>query len=278
MPIIPGFVIVAVVPAKSSGVSLPARTLRDELLVRRRGTPRSRACRRCLMFGTSSVRVPSLFSHVDGEPEVHVLVAHDVGLPVDDLDVADVHRRHLAERLQHRVGDEVREADLAAAGAGEVVVEDLPVDLEQLGGDGAHRRRGRHRRGSPPCSRRCAPARPRRIGGSASASPSACRSRRSRSPRSPVRAPGGAGGGAVAGGGVVVAGAVSRRRRLRCVVGEELAPCLGHRRRVLDGTGGTAPRPGRSWARVPRSSPSAIGSSSGPGVAALTSSATLVSG
>src|SRR5918996_4095838 len=39
------------------------------------------------------------------------------------------------QSLGHRVRDEVGEADLAATGSLEVPVEDLPVDLQELGGD-----------------------------------------------------------------------------------------------------------------------------------------------
>ena len=48
-----------------------------------------------------------------------------------------------AERLDQREADEVREADLAAAAAGEVVVDDDAVVDEQLGGHRAHAGRGR---------------------------------------------------------------------------------------------------------------------------------------
>ena len=79
---------------------------------------------------------------VDREAEVHVVVADHHGRAVGDAE-ARAHRRDLADRLHRRVRDQVREAHLAAAGARQVVVEDLAVDLEQLGGDVAHRRRGR---------------------------------------------------------------------------------------------------------------------------------------
>ncbi len=95
---------------------------------------------------------------VDREPEVHVLVVHDGRLTVDDLE-RGVHHRDARQRLEHRVRDQVGEADLAAADAREMVVEDLPVDLEQLGGNRSHRRgrrdleRGLHVLDDP---RRCA--------------------------------------------------------------------------------------------------------------------------
>jgi hypothetical protein len=65
-----------------------------------------------------------------------VLVADDAGLAVGALDVARVHHRHVVgDGPHHGVADEVGEADLAAAGAAQVAVDDLAVDLEQLGRD-----------------------------------------------------------------------------------------------------------------------------------------------
>ena len=60
VPIVPGFVIDTVVPAKSSGVSLLVRAPSDEVLVRGVEAAKS-SVSACLMFGTSSVRVPSDF-------------------------------------------------------------------------------------------------------------------------------------------------------------------------------------------------------------------------
>ena len=59
-----------------------------------------------------------------------------VGLAVDDVE-ADVHLRHRAQRLDQRVADEVGERHLAAAGAGEVVVDDDAVVPQQLDRDRA---------------------------------------------------------------------------------------------------------------------------------------------
>ena len=59
VPIIPGFVIVPVVPAKSSGVSLFVRTLRISSSYAREEAGEVERRRRALMFGTSSVREPS---------------------------------------------------------------------------------------------------------------------------------------------------------------------------------------------------------------------------
>ena len=71
---------------------------------------------------------------VDGEAQADVLVAHDPGLALGVVHVARVHDRHgVGDRPDHGVADEVGEADLPAAGAAEVAVDDPPVDLEQLG-------------------------------------------------------------------------------------------------------------------------------------------------
>ena len=80
---------------------------------------------------------------VDREAEADVLGPVDGRLAVD-LRVARVHLRHLGERLDDRVPDEVRERDLPAAGAGEVVVDDDPVVPQQLRRHRAHARGGRH--------------------------------------------------------------------------------------------------------------------------------------
>ena len=79
--------------------------------------------------------------HVDGQPEVHLRVAHDRGLAVDRF-VRRVEVREVGERAHHRERDEVREADLAGERALELVVEDLAVDLEQLRRHRPHRRGG----------------------------------------------------------------------------------------------------------------------------------------
>ena len=253
VPIMPGLVIVHVVPAKSSGEILPPRTF---------AISASYACQKLgevervgLLHARHEQRVRAVAPlHVDREPEVHVLVAHD-----DRLAVLVGERRveagEVGERAEHRVRDEVGEAHLARAGARELVVEDLAVDLEQLGGDGAHRRRGRARRGSPPCSRRC--ARPRRA---------AAPARRRRARIGPGRASRLAGAccrrdeqravAATAVGQRVRAEA--RRRRCDAAVGgrgagEVGAPVRRRPRRGRRDSAGRAPRPGRSWIRGPRS-------------------------
>ena len=83
VPIIPGLVIVPVVPAKSSGDELvrcgPSR-MSSSYAAQNAAKSSVSAC---LMFGTSSVREPSASLDVDREPEVHVLVVHDDRLAVD---------------------------------------------------------------------------------------------------------------------------------------------------------------------------------------------------
>ena len=96
------------------------------------------------MFGTSSWRraVWSLL-HVDRQAEVHVLGLDQDGLAVD-LGVGVVQLGRGSERLDHREADQVGEGDLAAAAAGQVVVDHDPVVDQQLGRDRAYRRRGRY--------------------------------------------------------------------------------------------------------------------------------------
>ena len=183
---------------------------------------------------------------------------------VDVGDEGRVERRDVAQGLDDGVADQVGEADLGPGGPGELVVQDLPVDLEQLGRHRPDAGRRRHAQaglhvGDDPGRR--APQRHRDV--TVDRPPSA-------------RRPDGAG---AAGAGAVVAGSWGgrprrsaagtsgpatvvvartapwsapgsprrcrpparsgrwsrrdgRRRRRRAVVGEELAPALAHRRRV----------------------------------------------
>ncbi len=128
------------VPAKSSTVSLllRARRMRSSYAAWK---PAKSSVSAFLMFGTSSVRAAVGFLLVDREAEVDVRVPHDARRAVDDAE-ARVHVRRLLQRAHDREPDEVREADLAAAIAGELVVQDLAVDLEQLRRQRAHRRGG----------------------------------------------------------------------------------------------------------------------------------------
>ena len=138
---------------------------------------------------------------VDGEAEVHVVVAHDDRLAVDEAE-ARVHRRDLA-RQPATAANAMRwvKLTLPRAGAAQVVVQDLAVDLEQLRRHVAHRGGRRHVRGWPPCSRRCAP---RRRGAARAPRP------RARAARSAGAVPAGAvgvGAGAAGAAGAVVAAA-----------------------------------------------------------------------
>ncbi len=236
VPIIPGLVIDAVVPAKSSGEILFATHLDDEVFVRVQEAGEVEGLGALHVGHEQRVRAVALL-HVDREAEVHVLVAHDDGLAVLG-GVRGVEGREVGERAQHRVRDEVREAHLARAGAREVVVEDLAVDLEQLRGD---RRAPRWRwgpRGSPPCSRPC--GRRRRA---------AARAPRPRAPAGPGRGAGGAGacgrcrsGGRRRGGRGGCSGSGGRRRRRlgsaavggRGLAVEVVTPVAVDRGRVLE--------------------------------------------
>ncbi len=86
---------------------------------------------------------------VDGEPEAHVAMAQDArsALAVDVGDECRVHGGHRGEPFDDRIADQVGEADLAAGGAKELVVDDGPVDLEQLRRHRPHARRRRDREG-----------------------------------------------------------------------------------------------------------------------------------
>ena len=96
-----------------------------------------------LMLGTSSWRVPSGFCTSIARPRLMWAGVTRLGLPSMVVE-ADVHRRHRLERLDQRVADQVGERHLAAAGAGEVVVDDDAVVPEQLDRDRAHGGGGRH--------------------------------------------------------------------------------------------------------------------------------------
>ena len=81
--------------------------------------------------------------HVDGDAEVHVRRLDRDRLAVD-LVVVDVHRGELGQGADDGVADQVREGDLAAAGAGQVGVDDHAVVDQQLRRDGAHAGGGRN--------------------------------------------------------------------------------------------------------------------------------------
>ena len=94
------------------------------------------------MLGTSSWRVPSGLVRSIASPRLTCVVLDDGGLAVD-LGVAVVHLGHGLEALHHGPADEVRERHLAAATAGEVVVDHDAVVDQELHRDRAHARGGR---------------------------------------------------------------------------------------------------------------------------------------
>ena len=114
--------------------------LADEVLV---GAPEVDEVHRLGALDARHEQLPGAvgLGHVDGEAEVDVGRLDEGGLAVA-LGEAVVHLRHRAQRLDEGVADEVGEGDLAAAGAGQVVVDDDAVVDEQLGGDGPHARGG----------------------------------------------------------------------------------------------------------------------------------------
>ena len=72
--------------------------------------------------------------HVHRQAHVDVLVADEAGLAVAARGVGVLHRRHgLGDGPHDGEADEVGEADLALPGAAAIAVDDLPVDLQQLG-------------------------------------------------------------------------------------------------------------------------------------------------
>ena len=81
--------------------------------------------------------------HVDGDAEVHVRRLDGDGLAVDVV-VVDVHRGELGQGPDDGVADQVREGNLAAAGAGQVGVDDHAVVDQQLGRDGPDAGGGGH--------------------------------------------------------------------------------------------------------------------------------------
>ena len=86
--------------------------------------------------GHQQAALPVGAGHVDGQAEGHVgrLVQDRLAGLVDP--VGDVHRGHLGQGLDDRPADEVGEGDLAAAGTGQVSVDDGPILDEDLGGHG----------------------------------------------------------------------------------------------------------------------------------------------
>ena len=82
---------------------------------------------------------------VHGEAQADVLGPHQAGPPVGVGGIGAVHERHGVGYGPHDgVADEVGERHLAAQLAAQVAVDDLAVDLEQLGRDVTEARGGRH--------------------------------------------------------------------------------------------------------------------------------------
>ena len=164
-----------------------------------------------------------------------MLVADDAGLAVGALDEGGVHHRHVVGDGPHDgVADEVGEADLAAALAAQVAVDDPAVDLEQLGRDLAEAGGRGHVEA------------PLHVGDDQAPAPRMRLALGARPPVRPGRRRPRRGGGARCGRGAAAAagaavparpragGAAGVRVRVqrRAVVGEELLPALAHRRRV----------------------------------------------
>ena len=143
VPIVPGLVRVIVVSAKSSTVSLPARALRTMSSYAVQNSRKSISSAR-LIEGTRSCRLPSGFLMSMARPRLTCSRLDERRLAVD-LGVGVVHLRHRLDRLDHGVADDVRERDLAATPAGQVVVDDDAVVDEELRRDRPHARGGRHR-------------------------------------------------------------------------------------------------------------------------------------
>ena len=171
-------------------------------------------------------------------------VAHDAGLAVGALEVRRVHGRdRVGDGADDGVADEVGEADLAAAGAAQVAVDDLAVDLEQLGRDLAERRgrgdreaglhvgddAGRRRRAAV----RPAPPRSRRreipvdLGAAGGAGAAAPRQAGRRSTAGMLTGLAGSPGGRQG-----LVGRAGRDVGVALVVREEVAPALADRSRV----------------------------------------------
>ena len=154
VPIVPGLVSVIVAPWKSLDGQLVASDLADQVLVgseepgevERVGVAQHRHDERAL---------PSPLSTSTARPMLTCSLRTRRGLPSAPVDERVVHRRHvIGDGPDDGVADEVGEADLALTAAAAVAVDDLAVDLEQLGRNVAEAGGRRHRRGCAPCWRR----------------------------------------------------------------------------------------------------------------------------
>ena len=116
VPRVPGLVRVDVAPAKSSARELVGADLADQVLVGVQNPRKSRVSAP-LIRARAACGCRRLLD-VDGEPEADVLVADDRGLAVVVGHEAEFMDRHLAQRPDDGVADQVGEADLAAAACG----------------------------------------------------------------------------------------------------------------------------------------------------------------
>ena len=141
VPIVPGLVRLIEVPWKSVTCELAVARLADEVLV---GGPEVREVHRLRGLDARHEQLAGAvgLGQVDGQAEVDVGRRDQVGLAVDDVE-PDVHLGHRLQRLDQRVADDVGEGHLAAAGAGEVVVDDDAVVPQQLDRHRADAGRGR---------------------------------------------------------------------------------------------------------------------------------------
>ena len=114
------------------------------------------------MHGTSSVRVPSLFSWSTARPRPTCWWWMTPGLPLPSTSAtkAELSAGTSCEGPHHGVADEVGEADLGPRRPGQLVVQDQPVDLEQPGRHDCARSSPSAPTGWPPCWPRSATPRP----------------------------------------------------------------------------------------------------------------------
>ena len=117
-----------------------ARTAHDVLV--RRVELGETHCLAVLDGGDDERAVAILTDEVDRQTEVGVRRGDHIRLAVDLGEVA-VHVRERLDRLDDRVAEDVGEADLAAAGAGQMIVDDDAVVDHQLGRDRTNGRGGR---------------------------------------------------------------------------------------------------------------------------------------
>ena len=145
VPIVPGFVRVTLAPWKSSSVSLFGLDLADDLLVG--GEELGEVHRAGVLDDRNDERAGAVaLVDIDGQTHVDGVVDDEATLAIGAGGVAVAHRRHgVGDRPNDGVADDVREADLALSGACAVAVDDVAVDLEQLGRDVAEAGRRRNR-------------------------------------------------------------------------------------------------------------------------------------